>query len=851
MKKGSFTILPLAIAASILVGCGGSSGGSNTEKDNGGQQPPGDSNPPVVETQTLTGKTADGYLSNAIAFLDFNGNAELDGDEPQVTTDEAGQFEFTELSKDLDLETVRVVVNAIAGQTIDLDSGVAVDTDFTLTSPAGYTSFVSPITTLVDVQLQNSTLTIGEVISKSQGLLSVDDVALDLMADYVAGSDSSDASLAKANKKVHHVAQIVTSLVANNIAALEQVGVNQAKIEILHAVNDYIYSNVGEVVVAAENVLVAEDKQAALAESLENLKDMAVSSEKVQQIIEDLAERHELTRETASDVFSKDGGVYFLDASRDRELIDNVCYEVLTLGRTNLIVSDGAFSISESELDALSMMFESYTEQLMPVATLGANGWEQETSQSITLKGYGVDDISAILSIPGSGEVELRFEGKDIDGLSFKRLEDIPTFWFEAQNNLEQKFTASTGGYVATVTQAEDYYAIPQNTDCVADPDCNVVFDRPSNRVMGNMDMLFNESTQVAFPNDRGWPLSLRLRHSYEAGEEIKSGRVYMSHVEGGEGSLIGQFAVETVNGERMVVLHVDKGNRDYWHEDASHIFIAQQGNNLRWGYKIAKENIGDKEMAFDAQAMEELFDGVDSAKLMTETTNEDCPDYVPEFELTDELIMEQLQNKTYYYSTEQSEVIYEFRNGYLEAHETNTVNALTYSMTQGDFTVEDGVLKLYLGDDVIEQTITAFNEVEQLKVELADGTAIHYTRLRQVIPSSSQTKNISMISSDERECQVDVSIGVFGLLEGPGTIAVGSCNETFDADIDETVDVLFKLSGGQLTFAEVIPAGDVNDNTGVLYESWDGDHQRFLVRYEVKNESGDTESVLTWFDAK
>ena len=229
-----YKTLTLAIALSTLSACGGSGGNSDAPL-------PETSVPEGSEaTTTFNGQAADGYLSNALACLDMNTNDLCDADEPSGITDEQGNFSFD--APESDIAEYPVVVEAIAGQTIDSDNpGVAIDSDFTLTAPAG-SDFVSPLTTLVNNILKDSPgLTAEEA---ADNLASVFGLDSDPMADYIAAGETSD----------HEKAQKITKVLAQGYAQAQTDAGEDLNDEnfsaVLSAILDDIYDLAEEITIA-------------------------------------------------------------------------------------------------------------------------------------------------------------------------------------------------------------------------------------------------------------------------------------------------------------------------------------------------------------------------------------------------------------------------------------------------------------------------------------------------------------------------------------------------------------------------------------------------------------------------
>ena len=136
--KHPYLLSMLAIAVgTALSGCGG--GGSDNDE-------------PVVSTLQVT--VIDGYLRNALVWLDVNGNNLLDSDEPNTRSGEGGKA-VLDVQNIKNPGSYRLLVRAIAGETTDETRG-AITKNFTLSAPPGVTA-VTPLSTLVDQKMQQDT----------------------------------------------------------------------------------------------------------------------------------------------------------------------------------------------------------------------------------------------------------------------------------------------------------------------------------------------------------------------------------------------------------------------------------------------------------------------------------------------------------------------------------------------------------------------------------------------------------------------------------------------------------------------------------------------------------------------
>ncbi len=202
-------VLAMTIALT-LAACGSDSTDSNTS------QP---SNPQT----SLTARAADGYLIGANACLDLNANKVCDRDEPSTVTDDNGEFTLQGLTPEQIAEG-SLLIEVVAGQTKDADYGEAPLTKSYRLSAVPGSSFISPLTTLVHNEIENGR-TLEEAKAVVQAKLGT---KLDLTADYVKAKSSKDVSSAdqKEFARLHRIAQVTATIMAENTHKLEQAAAN-------------------------------------------------------------------------------------------------------------------------------------------------------------------------------------------------------------------------------------------------------------------------------------------------------------------------------------------------------------------------------------------------------------------------------------------------------------------------------------------------------------------------------------------------------------------------------------------------------------------------------------------------
>jgi len=188
----------------LLTACEGGGGGSDTSS---ATSTPTTTSEPTAST--LSGTVADGYLQGARVFLDRNGNRVYDSGEPMTMSATGGAFTLS--INPGEEQRYPVVVEVIAGVTIDEDDGQPVANSYLLEAPAGHWQFVSPLTSLVNLEMQkNPTMTLlgAERKVKEQLFGVIDEVSL--LDDYIAlKSDPQKNQKAERN---HKAAQVVAAL---------------------------------------------------------------------------------------------------------------------------------------------------------------------------------------------------------------------------------------------------------------------------------------------------------------------------------------------------------------------------------------------------------------------------------------------------------------------------------------------------------------------------------------------------------------------------------------------------------------------------------------------------------------
>lgn len=215
LKTLSRSVISLAVA-SALTACGGGGSTLTPTDSNGTQQPSATENPvaqgPAPAGQTLTGRVADGYIRGATVCIDINENGNCDDDEPVAVTGEGGLYELL-VTEGAEGKPILADVPATA---IDEDDNMPIGKRMMLSAPPSKREFISPITTLVQQELENNPavdIDEAEANVKQELGLSIEDEDASLFTDYVANGDDADTGdRAERFRHMHRTAQVVAKM---------------------------------------------------------------------------------------------------------------------------------------------------------------------------------------------------------------------------------------------------------------------------------------------------------------------------------------------------------------------------------------------------------------------------------------------------------------------------------------------------------------------------------------------------------------------------------------------------------------------------------------------------------------
>ena len=194
------------VATGIIAGCGG--GGSSSQ------------------TVPVSGVVADGYLRGAEVFLDKNGTYQWDGTEPRTMTGPGGTFTLNVSANDMG--KYPVVARAIAGSTVDEDTGQTVQNGYVMSAPAGNAGFVSPMSSLLREKMEATPgMTMAQAMTQLRNQLNMP-AGMDVLADYMAGGQAGQYRTQY--QAMHQVAQQMAALMAGQSGlVMSGTGVNKAR----------------------------------------------------------------------------------------------------------------------------------------------------------------------------------------------------------------------------------------------------------------------------------------------------------------------------------------------------------------------------------------------------------------------------------------------------------------------------------------------------------------------------------------------------------------------------------------------------------------------------------------------
>lgn len=472
-------------AALVLSGCGGS--GSSTPEN-------------------VSGVVADGYLENATVCLDINGNKACDAGEPTAVTDSTGAYTIeTEGSTNYP-----IVAEIVAGLTVDQDNpGVVITDEYVLTSPAGRPEFVSPLSTMVQIQIENNpALSADEAensVKASMGFAA--DSTVDLFNDYIEAEQAGDTT----SEVLHAVAKVTVDVLQNNLDEVSAVAASTGMTEeavldyLVNAVVDQVVNELGTIYQAVETEIETGDGVVNTADidtivASSSLDDASLDTATLETEVEAQELASNLVQNSMLSILQ--AGVNWLYGGSHQEcdqlgsctMVNEYEYGQIGLG------TDGS-SLTETEYgyDDLSGVFVADSRSHMEVV-LGANGWvlasDGASNETITFNSDNTATLTWSDANGGTlGSEVVSGSGMDVSGQPVGAfLADEQTAAFAAGLPTDLLFPANSMAYRWSFSSSSDSYDLWVWID---DDETNSCWDGTPASTYGNNCNVVRASSQI------------------------------------------------------------------------------------------------------------------------------------------------------------------------------------------------------------------------------------------------------------------------------------------------------------------------------------------------------------------
>ncbi|MDG3085446.1 thrombospondin type 3 repeat-containing protein [Vibrio hannami] len=215
---------------------------------------------PVTDSTSLAPQTTysvkaiDGYLRNAVIWLDVNQNNQLDTDSEPNTTTGAGGVGVLDVTGITDYEQYSLFVQAIPGETIDEATiseanpeGVAVQSAFMMSAPAGEAE-VTPLSTMVNVLMHKNPDAMSDPDQaaqlKQQAVMEVaDQLGIDpdsVLGDFVADEQEEAVFAARAVVESGHVLPTSSEEFDSMLQQVEEQAEDATVLKVIESINEEI-----------------------------------------------------------------------------------------------------------------------------------------------------------------------------------------------------------------------------------------------------------------------------------------------------------------------------------------------------------------------------------------------------------------------------------------------------------------------------------------------------------------------------------------------------------------------------------------------------------------------------------
>ncbi|PKF59150.1 hypothetical protein CW748_02885 [Alteromonadales bacterium alter-6D02] len=650
----SRTRLAAAISLAILMaGCGSSN--DSDEK-------------PIVEEplkpvfQSFSGKAADGYLVGALVCLDLNNDSICGSDEPNALTTDGGNYTFSDLDETIDLSQVRLLVKVIAGQTIDEDNpGETVSQSYDMSSPPGQIDFVSPITTLIDNQMQSNQEQTQEeaeeVVAQLIGIESDDD--LDLTADYVEAS-AAEGERGEKNRRLHHVAQAIAGAIAvvtedlkNQLDALDDGKLRDAKAAIINTV----LTGLTDITTAIDQAN-ANNEQVKIKDIINDLKDtIEIAEDELEDAIEQAKEEREARKTNIEILLTQQGGLFFLEQDKDYAFdeSDGSCTVETSLSYGNFQVTDAIGQFSFQFYNPDTGLFEEISDDEdndgISFYTLGQSGWTLQQEDQLASVSFSDDGLALTMTMPRDGKERITAREFDIVGKSSASVTRDNNYWRKALGN-DFSFNDEAKAYFIKGEQLENYFILPIWQGCndeaseTAVANCNWVrFGEQQSEAT-----TFEELITLQAPNDenmlaKAFHLHAAFEHHLMAAlfkytendQEMHVVKYFLKEYDmGSDGQMsekvelvhVGQWQQQEINGEQVISLGLPHWLNDDDMDDDERSqtpFLAIQDGAVRQGIMLRQGITEHKSVVINQQAMTQILTEFDPQNLGNKLAPKAC----------------------------------------------------------------------------------------------------------------------------------------------------------------------------------------------------------------------------------
>ena len=500
-------ILSSSLVFSLLYGCG-----SETAVDKSTTPTTPTPTPTTPLASTITGTAADGYLRGAKVCLDVNENGVCEDAEPQDTTIVGGVYVIT-VAPGIDIDKPLLV--EVSAQTVDEDDGELVGKPYVMKAPAGKHQFVSPITTLVQQEIENNpALSAADAETKVKTALSmVDDTEVSLFEDYVAKQNSDETN---ANKEkytdLHKTARVIAALMAEQTEALKsalaEVASTGNEKESFALIMDSINKHLARITaqISIDDASFAKEFDVkTLKEQLDIQLDTKDISAQIAQK-KAAAKREKITSAELEKLTSVNLWIgSYTPEDSDETLLSSIDYKSLSLTPKELRQNkdydyeDGKWS-EDSHLDeGLTYFYKTKT-------------WEEITESTYQTYSITSEENGQFEADNGVDKVRYSFSQDDI---SNQKITDIMPEYaelFSSRSIGDVLFPANSAMYKYDVVNLKESLTIyhqeghGENNSCGGTPiatlggNCNVVYDYVANRHVKSLDALLVAEGASATP---------------------------------------------------------------------------------------------------------------------------------------------------------------------------------------------------------------------------------------------------------------------------------------------------------------------------------------------------------------